>query len=82
VGIARLEQKERGPVISLRTDRLGKNPRYLRSTPPTVKIIAASGLNANESVAKVAGAGVKHFLTKPSTAGTLLKIMRAILDEA
>jgi CheY-like chemotaxis protein len=49
---------------------------------PTIKIVAASGLNANGGVAKVSGAGVKHFLTKPYTAGTLLKTMRAILDEA
>jgi CheY-like chemotaxis protein len=48
---------------------------------PAVKIIAASGLNANGNVAKVSGAGVKHFLTKPYTAATLLKTMRAILDE-
>ena len=48
---------------------------------PAVKIIAASGLNANGGVAKASGAGVKHFLTKPYTAGTLLKTMRAILDE-
>ncbi len=49
---------------------------------PLVKIIAASGLKANDSVAKASGGGVKHFLTKPYTAGTLLKTMRAILDEA
>jgi CheY-like chemotaxis protein len=49
---------------------------------PAIKIVAASGLNANNGVAKVSGAGVKHFLTKPYTAGTLLKTMRAILDEA
>ena len=49
---------------------------------PAVKIIAASGLNANGSVAKASGAGVKHFLTKPYTAGTLLKTMRTLLDEA
>jgi PAS domain S-box-containing protein len=48
---------------------------------PTVKIVAASGLNANGNVAKISGAGVKHFLTKPYTAGTLLKTIRAILDE-
>jgi PAS domain S-box-containing protein len=48
---------------------------------PAVKIIAASGLEGNGNVAKVAEAGVKHFLTKPYTAGTLLKTMRAILDE-
>ena len=49
---------------------------------PTVKIVAASGINANESVAKAAGAGVKHFLTKPYTAATLLKTLRTILNEA
>ena len=49
---------------------------------PAVKIIAASGLSANGREASVAGHGVKHFLTKPYTAGTLLKTMRAILDEA
>ena len=49
---------------------------------PAVKIIAASGLNANGGVAKASSAGIKHFLTKPYTAGTLLKTMRAILDEA
>jgi len=48
---------------------------------PAIKIIAASGLNANGEVAKVSSLAVKHFLTKPYTAGTLLKTMRAILDE-
>jgi PAS domain S-box-containing protein len=49
---------------------------------PVVKIIAASGLNANGNAAKLAGAGIKHFLTKPYTTGTLLKTMRTTLDEA
>jgi len=47
---------------------------------PAIKIIAASGLHANGGMAKMPGTGVKHFLTKPYTAGTLLKTMRAILD--
>ena len=46
---------------------------------PAVKIIAASGLNANGSTAKASGAGVKHFLPKPYTAETLLKILQRIL---
>jgi hypothetical protein len=29
----------------------------------------------------MSGDGVKHFLTKPYTAGTLLKTIRTILDE-
>jgi len=49
---------------------------------PSIKIIAASGLNANNEVAKMAGVGVKHFLTKPYTAGTLLKALRVVLDES
>ena len=49
---------------------------------PTVKIIAASGLNANGGVAKASASGIKHFLSKPYTAGTLLKTLRMILDEA
>jgi CheY-like chemotaxis protein len=49
---------------------------------PAIKIIAASGLNANGSATKASGAGVKHFLTKPYTAETLLKAMRTMLDEA
>jgi len=49
---------------------------------PAVKIIATSGLNENSRVAKASGAGVQHFLMKPYTAETLLKTLRAILDEA
>ena len=56
--------------------------RALTKLNPAIKIIAASGLNANGEVAKVSGLAVKHFLTKPYTAGTLLKLMRTIVDEA
>ena len=48
---------------------------------PTVKIIAASGLNANGGKANPSGIGVKHFLTKPYTAGILCTTLRMILDE-
>ena len=48
---------------------------------PGVKIIATSGLDANEGLAQYSGAAVKHFLTKPYTAATLLKTLRVILDE-
>ncbi len=56
--------------------------RALTKIDPKVKIVAASGRNANAQVAKASGIGVKHFLTKPYTAGTLLKSMRAILIES
>jgi len=49
---------------------------------PLVKIIAASGLSQNSGAVKVSGVGVKHFLTKPYTTGTLLKAVRLILEEA
>ena len=53
--------------------------RALKRIEPTLKIIAASGLNTNGEVTKTSG--IKHFLAKPYTAETLLKTMRAILDE-
>ena len=46
----------------------------------SVRIIAASGLNANGDMAKVSGAGVSHFLTKPYTAQTLLRTVRDTID--
>ena len=49
---------------------------------PAIKIIAASGLHASSSLTKESASDVRHFLTKPYTAATLLKTMRAILDAA
>ncbi len=46
---------------------------------PRVRIIAASGLNANGMVAKATHAGVRHFISKPYTAGALLKVLHSIL---
>jgi CheY-like chemotaxis protein len=56
--------------------------RALMRINPAIKIVATSGFSEDSRVAKVYGTGVKHFLTKPYTAGTLLKVMRTILDEA
>ncbi len=47
---------------------------------PKVKLIAASGLGANGSVLKASEAGVTHFLLKPYTAGTLLKMLKLVLE--
>jgi CheY-like chemotaxis protein len=55
--------------------------RALTKMNPRLKIIAASGLHANGEMTNASGAGIKHFLTKPYTAGLLLKTLRAILDE-
>jgi len=51
----------------------------LRRHDPQVEIIAVSGLNANGQVARVAHAGIAHFLTKPYTAGDLLRSIQAVL---
>ncbi|MBB5039320.1 PAS domain-containing protein [Prosthecobacter dejongeii] len=48
---------------------------------PQVRIIAASGLNANGMVAKAMSAGIRHFLPKPYTADTLLKMLKKVLEE-
>ncbi|HUB65867.1 MAG TPA: PAS domain S-box protein, partial [Candidatus Methylacidiphilales bacterium] len=53
----------------------------LKRVNSEVKIIAASGLNTHENAVKASGAGIQHFLTKPYTARTLLKTVRAVLDE-
>ena len=43
-------------------------------------VIYASGLYSNGSVAKAAGAGVKHFLPKTYTAETLLITLREVMS--
>jgi CheY-like chemotaxis protein len=48
---------------------------------PGIKIVATSGLNTNRSATKMDCTGVKHFLTKPYTAASLLKTIQAILSE-
>ena len=48
---------------------------------PQVRIIAASGLSANSVMTKLPGNSVRQFLTKPYSAGTLLRTVRIIIDE-
>ena len=48
---------------------------------PEIKVIAASGLQGNVDLEQASALGVKHFLTKPYTGGTLLKTLRTILEE-
>jgi two-component system, cell cycle sensor histidine kinase and response regulator CckA len=55
--------------------------RALQKLNPQVKIIAASGLAANEKAAEAASAGVKTFLPKPYTAEKLLTTLAKILHE-
>jgi PAS domain S-box-containing protein len=53
----------------------------LKSMNPNLKIIGSSGLPSDGDVAKAAGVGVKHFVPKPYTAETLLKILAEALRE-
>jgi CheY-like chemotaxis protein len=52
----------------------------LRHINPSVRIIAASGLEITENDAKVATAGVYGFLAKPYTAETLVRVIREVID--
>ena len=54
--------------------------QVFRKLNPKLPIIAASGLTANDYVAKFASLGVLHFLPKPYTAETLLKALRGVLS--
>jgi two-component system cell cycle sensor histidine kinase/response regulator CckA len=53
--------------------------RALQKLNPQVRLIAASGLAANEKAAEAASAGVKTFLAKPYTASKLLTALAEIL---
>lgn len=54
--------------------------RALRKLNPEVKIIAASGLAANEKVTEAASLGVQTFLPKPYTAERLLVALSELLS--
>jgi CheY-like chemotaxis protein len=49
---------------------------------PAIKIVRSSGLSSYGGGNTLSEAGVKHFLTKPYTAETLIKTIRAVLDGA
>lgn len=53
----------------------------LRKVNPDVKVISASGLPANGMAAKIAAAGVKHFLHKPYTAEAMLTKLAEVLHQ-
>ena len=56
--------------------------QVLKQMNPAVKIIAASGQNAQCSAAKVADMGVKFFLPKPYTSLALLMMLKKCLEPA
>jgi PAS domain S-box-containing protein len=53
----------------------------LKAMNPEVRIVASSGLAANDGVAKAMGAGVRHFVPKPYTAEVLLRTLQKVLAE-
>jgi len=55
--------------------------QVLMKMNPEVCIIAASGINSNNGIAKAAGAGVRQFLPKPYTAETILRALHHALNE-
>lgn len=55
--------------------------QILDKMKPGVRIVAASGINANGQVARALNNGVRHFLPKPYTAETLLKTLRRVMEE-
>ena len=54
----------------------------LKHLDPSLRIVAASGLNANGSVARASGAGVRDFLPKPYSTEGLLRIVRKAIEAA
>jgi hypothetical protein len=52
----------------------------LKCINPLVKVIASSGLELAESIAKANGAGVIDFLRKPFTAHALVRRVREVID--
>jgi two-component system cell cycle sensor histidine kinase/response regulator CckA len=53
----------------------------LKQIDPKVVIIAASGLDVNGANERAQAAGVKHFLTKPYSAGKVLRAIKKALTE-
>ncbi len=54
--------------------------QVLKRINPSVRIIAASGLEIAENIAKASIAGAHDFLPKPFTAETLVKLVREVID--
>ena len=56
--------------------------RALRQIDPAVRVIAVSGISANEAVARAAGPETIMFLAKPFTAAALLQALHDVLAPA
>jgi YesN/AraC family two-component response regulator len=53
----------------------------LKMMNPQVKIIGSSGFGSSGGAAKAVAAGVRHFVPRPYTAETMLKVLAQVLAE-
>ncbi|MEK7952619.1 PAS domain S-box protein [Luteolibacter soli] len=56
--------------------------RALVEIHPDVKIIASSGVTGHDARAREASSCVRHFLPKPCSAETLLKVLKRVISDA
>lgn len=56
--------------------------RALRVLNPEVRIIGSSGIGSNGHMARALGAGVAHFIVKPYTAESVLRVLFQVLNES
>ncbi|MEI9898687.1 MAG: PAS domain S-box protein [Chthoniobacter sp.] len=85
VGLLAERKKEVAAVLTDMTMPIMDGPatiQVMRRLSPQLPIVATSGLTANGHFARLGSLGVKHFLSKPYTAETLLQTMRQVLTPA
>jgi PAS domain S-box-containing protein len=84
VAIFKMRRAEIDLVLTDMTMPVMEGPeaiRILRSVNPKLRIIGASGLTSLSYAATLTSLGVKHILSKPYTAETLLKIIKLALED-
>jgi PAS domain S-box-containing protein len=53
--------------------------KVLKNMNPELKIIAASGISTSDAISKATTLGVRHFVAKPYTAESLLRVLKESL---
>ena len=85
-GAIALYEQRRGEIAVVITDMMmpvlgGEGQiRALVQLNPSVRIIAESGINSNEALARAARPNVARFLTKPFTAATVTAALHDVLS--
>jgi len=78
---------EKEPISAVITDMMmpvmdgAATIHVLRRINPSIKIIAASGIDSRATITLDGAPGGIRFLTKPYSAETLLRLLREVLDE-